>query len=602
MNASNGRAGRSRSGRALVWVAVTCAGAAGVGGLVWVGGAFGNGRGEQGAMTADHAVVKKTGFDIVTIASGELEARNQIEIRSRLESRSQILELVPEGVRVQAGDVLVRLNADEIQTRLDEERSRVESARADLVAAENVYLIQLTDNESKLRRAKLAVELAKLALEQWESGDQVQKRKDLDLAVEKAERDLERLKDKYQRSEDLFTQGFLSKNERDTDRIALLEAEAAVSRARLLRETYVSYTRETDEKTRRSNVEDAEAEVKRVELNNAKELAVKDADRRNKAEQLSIRETKFAKLKEQFEFATMRAPADGLVVYATSTERGRGWSESGALQIGREVQPNQPLIYLPDTSEMVATVKVHESLAGRVRPGQSAVVRVDAVGGRTYAGKVESIGVLAESGGWRDPNLREYTVKVGIDADNTGDQLKPSMRCEAQITLGRVEDALAVPLQAVFNDGPVRFVYTPRQGKYARVPVRLGRRSESLAEIRTGLKDGDVVLLREPASGDVLAEPWPVAALTAAGYVVNDDGTIFDPLEAQNQQAPRRSGNEPRASETPPGQPGTPGAASAPGASVDGEHPQGPGGNRPASPRREGRRPDGGEPVRTPGP
>ena len=175
-----------------------------------------------------------------------------------------------------------------------------------------------------------------------------------------------------------------------------------------------------------------------------------------------------AKIDRQLAAATSVAPTDGLVVYATSFGRGRGKIMRGGdrpIQIGRTVRPNETIMALPATGQMVASVRVHESVAGRLRPGQKATVRIDALQNRTLPGRVESIGVLAESDGWRDPNLREYTVKVALDVDNSGQELKPSMRCEAEIVLGSVEDTLAVPMQAVFREGPVAFVYTPRGGR-----------------------------------------------------------------------------------------------------------------------------------------
>jgi hypothetical protein len=151
-------------------------------------------------------------------------------------------------------------------------------------------------------------------------------------------------------------------------------------------------------------------------------------------------------------------------------------------------------------------------------------VTIEATGGKTFSGRVESIGVLAESGGWRDPNLREYTVKIALDGDHES-ELKPSMRCEARLTLGRVEDALAVPIQAVFNDGAVRYVYTPRGSKFERVPVKVGRRSETHAEILAGIEASEVVLVRQPEPGEVISAPWTDAMLQPVGLRLADDGS-----------------------------------------------------------------------------
>jgi hypothetical protein len=173
---------------------------------------------------------------------------------------------------------------------------------------------------------------------------------------------------------------------------------------------------------------------------------------------------------------------------------------------------------------MIASVRVQESLAGRVRPGQRASVKIDAAGGKTFEGVVDSIGVMAETGGWRDPNLREYTVRVAVDAQ--GVDLKPAMRAEAVITLGSVTDAVAIPVQAVFNDGPVQFVHVPRGNRFARLPVSLGRRSDTLAEVRAGLSPGDTVLLRAPTPGEIVREPWTQAQLTLAGYTTTPEGQV----------------------------------------------------------------------------
>ena len=478
-------------------------------------------------LTADVAVARVQSFDISTTASGELQAKNQIEIRSQLESQSTITEVVAEGTVVKKGDLLVRLKSDNIQTQIDEEVLRVESARAELVAAENSYEIQVSENESKTSAAQLKLDLAKLTLDQWTKGDVEKERQKLDLAIEKGERDLARLTEKFERSEELFKQGFLSKNERDTDEIAKIEADANLKKAVLEKEIYWSYTHPKDQRSKQSDVDQAQAELERVQRQNEIQLTSRDADRLNKRRQKTVREQRLAKLEQQLAACEILAPSDGLVVFATSIERNRwGGSGEGPLQIGREVYPNMLLIVLPDTSAMVASVRVHESLAGRVRPGQRASVKIDAFGGTNLSGTVESIGVMAETGGFRDPNLREYSVRVMLDPTELMAQLKPAMRCDSTITLGRVDNALAVPLQAVFNEGSVRMVYTPRGNKYVRVPVSVGRRSDTLAEITAGLEEGTRVLLREPAPGEVLNLPWDEAELAAAGYIRNENGEI----------------------------------------------------------------------------
>ncbi len=520
-----------RRGNGLTWTVGVLAFAGLGAGAAWSMGLFGargagaNGSGARPAAS-EYAAVTKASFDINTIATGELRAKEETTIRSLLEAESTIVQVINEGTFAKKGDLLIELNSDQIKTQIDEETLRVESARSDLVAAENAYEIQLSENASKLRQAQLKVDLAVLAQKQWESGELVQKRKDNEVDLDKAARDLSRLKKKFEESRKLLENGFLSQNEFELDEIAKLEAEAALEKAKLAQETYEKYQFPKDQKSKQSDVDEASAELDRTKQQNEIQRATKDADRNNKRRQLQVREEKLKKLETQFVNTKLFAPQDGLVVYATSMNNDNFMmgNDQGPLKVGRRVWPNETLILLPDTSAMVANVRVHEALAGRIRKGQRASIRVDAVGGKSFAGEVDSIGVLAESGGWRDPNRREYTVKILLDEFDRSVGLKPSMRCEAQVLLEQVRDVLSVPVQAIFREDPVRYVYVPENGRLSRVPVRVGRQSDTFAEIVVGLDEGTKVALRDPKPGEALAVAWNEAQLKTVGLKLGDDG------------------------------------------------------------------------------
>ncbi|MCC6950291.1 MAG: HlyD family efflux transporter periplasmic adaptor subunit [Phycisphaerales bacterium] len=485
-----------------------------------------------GALTADRAIAKVTSFEVTTVANGELEAKDKIEVRNPLDQESTIVQIMAEGSWAKKGEVLVQLNADTIQQKVDEESLRFKSGDAQRIAAESAYQIQEIDNASKVRQAELKVELAELALRQWAEGDIKKKRQELDLMIDKSVLEVERIAKKYLRSQELLEEEFISKDECDRDEVAYIEAIAAYRTATVSRQVFEVYEYEKERKSKQSDVDEARAELERVKINNVIELANKDAQRSNQRSQVSIIENRLNKLKADHANTSILAPSDGLVVYASSMERsmwgGRG---EGPLQIGQQVYPNQLLMILPDTSMMVAAVKVSESLAGKIRAGQSVSVRVDAAAGAVFNGSVESIGVMAETGGWRDPNLREYTVRVALQTDRK--DLKPAMRCEGRIILDQVTDALTVPVQAVFSDGPVQFVYSPKGSKFARTPVRVGRRSDLLAEVKAGISEGDTVLVREPAPGEVLSEPWKNETLAAIGYAISPEGQVLpDATEA----------------------------------------------------------------------
>jgi len=496
-------------------------------------------KGQNQAML-DEAVVERMGFEISTVATGELESRNQLEIRNPIESRTTIIYIVDEGTTVQKGDLLVKLNAEALQTQIADQEIQVSSARADLDAAESEYEIQLKTNAAELQDAQLRLQLAELSLSQWEQGELVQRQQDNELAVEEAQRQLVRAQDRYEQTVRLHAQGFESSDRLKEDEITLLRARAELTKAELSRRIYLEFQRPKDEAQRRSDVDKARDELVRVQAQNEIRINTRRVVMENRRQQLNVRQTRLARTIEQFEASTIFAPAPGLVVYQTSVDRGRGGDNP--LQVGTEVFPNQLLVILPDTSQMRASVRVHESLAGQIREGQQATVRIDAASGAELPGRVTSIGVLAETGGWRDPNLREYRVNILIDESTRppgAAPLRPSMRCEARIVLGRVDDALTIPVQAVFNEGVLRYVHVREGQMFVRRPVRLGRRSDTSAEVLAGLNTGERVLLRDPQPGEVLGRPWDSEQLATVGLRLDEQGNIVRAAAANTSPAQR---------------------------------------------------------------
>jgi HlyD family secretion protein len=513
---SRRRPGRTRRAVVLSTVAlvVLAGGAAGINAL-----ASANSSSSHKQQTLDTHLVTLSSFEVTTTSSGELEAKNQIEVRSELENSSTIVEVIEEGKVAKKGDVLVRLNSDQVQTQITDVDLRVETAKADLEKAETAVEIQKKENASKISLARVKVLLAELAFKQWDQGEKEQKTADHATAIVKAEEELVRLKEKYDKCVELQAKGFVSTDQMKRDKLEHDDAVRALAKAILAKSIFEKYEIESGRASKQSDVDQAKEELERVMEQSKIELKSKEAEKVSAQRKLDTNVEHLAKLKRQLEKSTIIAPADGLVVYATSMERSRrGWGDDGPLSIGRQVFPNEALIILPDTSEMVATVRVHETLASRIKEGLQATVKVDAVGGRTFNAKVVSIGILAESSGWRDPNLREYTVKLGLNNSDLV-EMKPSMRCEAEIIMGSVENALSVPIQAVHNDGMLRYVHVQESGssKYLQRPIKLGRISESLGEVVAGLKEGERVLLRKPAAGEVLDREFTGEELAAVG-------------------------------------------------------------------------------------
>lgn len=456
---------------------------------------------------ADMHTVGRGDFEIMIPASGELVAGSQVEIRNLLETRAVITEVVGEGSFVRKGDIVLRLADDELVDKIKDGEDKVQTTESSVVAAEQSLAIRRSTMASDLEKADLEIEIANLDLKAWEEGGVVTTRQKLDLDIQTARINRDRTVRRAADAEKLLGNGWVSFDEYEADRIAMIEAEARVKEFELAKTIYENYTIKQEEATKRSAVEQSLAEKGRVRQRHEAEIVKIEADVESAHFKRDTAIERLSELKEQLKACIVMAPSDGLVVFASSLSGGerRGRDNDPPPQVGTELRQNELVMILPDTSRMIASMKVGEALSGRIKEGQSAVIYSDSVPGTAIPGTVLGVSVLAESGGWRDPNRRDYTVRVLLDADpELG--LKPSMRCRGEIVLGQVENAITAPIQSVFRAGPLAYVYTTSEGGFAQTAVKIGRASEMEVEIVSGLDEGEDVLLRRPTAGEIVSE------------------------------------------------------------------------------------------------
>ncbi len=490
---------RTRSGKILILLVMGLVLATGsVGGWLFL-----NDEAGSADVSADVHVVERGRFEVMIPASGELAAVRQVEIVNKLESRSIITEIVDEGTMVRAGDLLFRLADEEIRNRIKDAEDAVTAAEAGLASAESNLAIRRSSAESDTERADLQILLAGLALEAWTEGELPSKRKSLAVALETAKINYERLEQKFQESERLLADDHISRDEYERDRIAKIEARARYETAVLDIDVYEKYQFFQDQALRTSDLEQATAERDRVIARNEAEINSAVVGLETSRNRLTSARERLADLERQLTYCEVFAPSGGLVVYASSMESSRRGNNEQGIQVGTELRPNETVIILPDTSQMVAAVRVNEALTGQVRPGQRARVVSDALPNLTLEGEVLSIGVLAEQTGWRDPNRREYTVRVLLTNATNEMGLKPSMRCRGEIIVDTVTDAIHVPIQSIFRRGSSAHVFVSDAGRIEQRAVRTGRASELWVEVLGGVDTGDRVLLREPASDEL---------------------------------------------------------------------------------------------------
>lgn len=207
----------------------------------------------------------------------------------------------------------------------------------------------------------------------------------------------------FARSRDLNTQGLIPASEFDTARAAADAANAQLASAT-------------------ANVERAR-------------LAVEAASRRVAQANAQLRRAGDIVAK-----TSIVSPIDGTVTRLRVRE-------GEMVVVGIQNQPGTTLMTISDLGGINAEVKVAEADVLRVKLDQPATVTLEALPGRTFAGRVVEVGASALPVTGTAAAAREFKVVVRLDAPDAG--LRPGLTCDAEIVTAELTDVLTVPLQSV---------------------------------------------------------------------------------------------------------------------------------------------------------
>lgn len=191
---------------------------------------------------------------------------------------------------------------------------------------------------------------------------------------------------------------------------------------------------------------------------------------------------------------TFYAPMDGMVILQ-NVERSGGTTALYAA--GDQVYPGRTFMRIVDTSSMQVEALASQAETAELRVGQQAEVSLDALPGGKFSAKIYSLGAIA-----RPRMLESYyvrTVPVSLQIQGRDPRLLPSMSASADVTLGREENRLLVPLEALQEESGHCFVYVKTSQGFEKRSVEAGLRGATQAAILSGLKEGDLVALSRPA-------------------------------------------------------------------------------------------------------
>jgi len=255
-----------------------------------------------------------------------------------------------------------------------------------------------------------------------------------------------------------------------------LEKEQSVFEApSVLRNAEIEY-----EKSQR-NYEQQQQNYKTKEAQAKTNMAIIGSD-------LSKAQSKLQALLSVLEELTIKAPLSGMVIYA------KDWDGKKRI-VGSTVSPWDPTVAtLPDLSVMEVVTFVNEVDIQKVKNGQEVLIGLDSDPNKKLKGKVSTVASIGE----QKPSSDAKVFEVVIDVMTPDTTLKPAMTTSCNIICASLPTALHVPLESLYQQNGLSYVYKKDGGRIVRQQVTTGVTNESNAVVLAGLKKGETVYLNLP--------------------------------------------------------------------------------------------------------
>jgi len=368
-------------------------------------------RGSAGRTPANRIVV-----------SGNIEL-TEVDIAFKTAGRL-IERTVDEGDRVTKGQVIARLDRDQLIAQRDREAAGLASAQSQLAQAvtslEWEKATLAADIET--RRADLASMEARLA--ELKNGSRPQEKLDAKAAVDSAQSELDRAKKDWERAQILYKNDDISTAQFDQYRNRFESAEAALKQLREREALVLAGPRIEQINAQQGQVEHTRGALKTAEANTL-EMKRREQELTTRRAEIERSRASLALIDSQLADTIAVSPVDGVVLVK-------------AADVGEILAPGTTVVTVGDIEHPWLRGYVNETDLGKVKLGSKATVTTDSYPGKVYQGRVTFISSEAEFTPKQIQTQQErvkLVYRVKIEIDNPQHELKSNMPADAEIVL-----------------------------------------------------------------------------------------------------------------------------------------------------------------------
>ncbi|PWD97525.1 efflux RND transporter periplasmic adaptor subunit [Marinilabilia rubra] len=196
-----------------------------------------------------------------------------------------------------------------------------------------------------------------------------------------------------------------------------------------------------------------------------------------------------------FDALDVKAPKPGMVIYSYDRFGNK-------IQAGSTVSRWSPTIaQLPDLSSMISKTFINEIDISKIKPAQQARIGIDAFPEKSFDGQVVSVANIGQVLPEGDAKVFEVIIKL----NSTDPDLRPAMTTSNQITTDSIPDAVFIPLEGVFKNDSLQYVFMSKDGEWTKQIIDSGAENANYVVVEKGLEPGMEIALTKPSNVEELS-------------------------------------------------------------------------------------------------
>lgn len=429
---------------------------------------------------------------VIVTERGSLESVKTVDgICELMGYQNKIIQLTPEGNHVEKGDIVCRFDSSELDKSIAKQAIQSRQAASRIETGKQDVEITRNTGASAVIAATVDLQLAEIDLVMYTEGTYVAESSKIKGTIALKGKELVEAKNALEQMQGLVKKGFKSPADL---RAAKGQVDSKVLEFDTSNQEFdvkkrYEYLRKTKELT--SRLDQAQKKVEQQNAMLRASVAKSNIEFETAKAAFMIEDQELKKLRDEKTKMVIKAEQSGIVAYANEEY----FDSTRQIREGATVFGRQKIFTLPDLSNMQVKVNIHESLIKKIKPGQTAEIRVDAFPNVVIVGKVKTVSQLTDSNrNWMSGGVKEYTTVVAIEKMPT-EEIRPGMTAETKILVDELKDVLVVPVQTVAQHRGKFYAYVVTPKGAERREVKAGESNDLQVQVLEGLKEDESVAL-----------------------------------------------------------------------------------------------------------